>query len=85
MRNIEVKYIFNGTQLLNEHACLIHFKTVDRRKILFLLSDSDIGNIAAIKFITDETSIQLLMKKTKTTGPNFKAVFQVKGRELTDF
>lgn len=85
MRNIEVKNIFNGTHLLYEHACLIHFETADGRKILFLLSDSDIGNIAAIKFLTDEKSIQLLMDKTKIIGSNYKAVFQVKGRELTDF
>lgn len=69
----------------NEHACLIHFRTADGRKILFLLSDSDIGNIAAIKFLTDEKSTALLMKKAKYAGSNFKAVFQVKGRELTDF
>ncbi|MBW8324393.1 MAG: hypothetical protein K0M50_06490 [Prolixibacteraceae bacterium] len=71
--------------LQNEHACLIHFKTADGRKILFLLSDSDIGNIAAIKFLMDEKNAGLLMKKAEVTGSNFKAVFQVKGRELTDF
>ncbi len=71
--------------LENEHACLIHFKTDDGRKILLLLSDSDFGNIAAIKFLTDEKSTALLMKKAESTGSNFKAVFQVKGLELTDF
>jgi hypothetical protein len=71
--------------LQNEHSCLIHFETADGRKILFLLSDSDIGNIAAIKFLMDEKSARLLMKKTEDTGSNFKAVFKVKGRELTDF
>jgi hypothetical protein len=71
--------------LQNEHACLIHFKTADGRKILFLLSDSDIGNIAAIKFLTDEKSTAILLKKTSAVGTNFKAIFQVKGRELTDF
>lgn len=71
--------------LQNEHACLIHFETADGRKILFLLSDSDIGNIAAIKFLTDEKTADILMKKISVTGSNFKAVFQVKGRELTDF
>lgn len=71
--------------LQNEHACLVHFKTADGRKILFLLSDSDIGNIAAIKFLMDEKNAGLLMKKAEVTGSNFKAVFQVKGRELTDF
>ena len=71
--------------LENEHACLIHFKTDDGRKILLLLSVSDFGNIAAIKFLTDEKSTALLMKKAESTGSNFKAVFQVKGLELTDF
>ena len=71
--------------LQNEHACLIHFTTDDGRKILFLLSDSDIGNIAAIKFLTEEKSADILMKKTSAIGSNFKAIFQVKGRELTDF
>jgi hypothetical protein len=71
--------------LQNEHACLLHFKTGDGRKILFLLSDSDIGNIAALKFLTDQSSAGLLMHKAQSCGPHFKAVFQVKGRELTDF
>lgn len=71
--------------LQNEHACLLHFKTADGRKILFLLSDSDIGNIAALKFLTDPSSAGLLMGKAQNCGPHFKAVFQVKGRELTDF
>ena len=71
--------------LQNEHACLLHFKTSDGRKILFLLSDSDIGNIAAVKFLTDKVSAGQLMKKAGDCGPHFKAVFQVKGRELTDF
>lgn len=85
MRNIEVKNIFNGTHSLYQHSCLIHFKTIDGRKILFLLSDSDIGNIAAIKFLTDEKSIGLLMKKTSGIDANYKAIVQVRGRELTDF
>ncbi|OFX62571.1 MAG: hypothetical protein A2066_20015 [Bacteroidetes bacterium GWB2_41_8] len=71
--------------LQNEHACLIYFTTGNGRKILFLLSDSDIGNIAAVKYLTDEKSAAILMKKAEPTGSNFKAVFQVRGRELTDF
>jgi hypothetical protein len=51
--------------------------------VLFLLSDSDIGNIAAQKFMTDLKNSDLLLKKTP--GKNFKAIFKVKGRELTDF
>jgi hypothetical protein len=69
--------------LQNEHACLIRFETNDGRNVLFLLSDSDIGNIAAQKFMTDLKNSDLLLKKTP--GKNFKAIFKVKGRELTDF
>jgi hypothetical protein len=69
--------------LQNEHACLIRFETNDGRNVLFLLSDSDIGNIAAQKFMTDLKNSELLLKKTP--GKNYKAIFKVKGRELTDF
>lgn len=71
--------------LKNEYACLIHFKTNDGRIILFLLADADFGNIAAIKFLTDDENIKLLLDKTKNLGSNYKAVFQIKGRELTNF
>jgi len=33
----------------------------------------------------DDKSAKQLMDKALDTGPNFKAIFQVKGRELTDF
>jgi len=68
--------------LNHEYSSLVHFCTSDQRKVLFLLSDDDLGNIAAMKYLTDEQNIGFL---NKTTTLNFKAVFEVKGRELTDF
>ncbi len=67
--------------LNHEYSSLVHFCTADKRKVLFLLSDDDLGNIAAMKYLTDEQSGGFSDKST----PNFKAVFEVKGRELTDF
>jgi hypothetical protein len=67
--------------LNHEYSSLVHFCTNDRRKVLFLLSDDDLGNIAAMKYLTDEQNGGFSDKST----PNFKAVFEVKGRELTDF
>ena len=67
--------------LNHEYSSLVHFCTSDKRKVLFLLSDDDLGNIAAMKYLTDEQNGGFSDKST----PNFKAVFEVKGRELTDF
>ena len=68
--------------LIHEYSSLIHFCTNDGRKVLFLLSDADMGNIAAMKFLTDKRNSDFPEIKN---NQNFKAVFEVKGRELTDF
>ena len=68
--------------LNHEYSSLVHFCTTDKRKVLFLLSDDDLGNIAAMKYLTDEQNGGF---QDKSSTPNFKAVFEVKGRELTDF
>jgi hypothetical protein len=68
--------------LNREYSSLIHFCTADKRKILFLLSDDDLGNIAAMKFLTDNQYSEF---PKEISEKNFKAVFEVKGRELTDF
>ncbi len=68
--------------LNRQYSNLIHFCTSDGRKVLFLLSDDDLGNIAAMKYLTDEKNSGF-PGKAKTC--NFKAVFEVKGREQTDF
>lgn len=68
--------------LNREYSSLIHLCTNDKRKILFLLSDDDLGNIAAMKYLMDEKNTRF-----PQTFPdlNYKAVFEVKGRESTDF
>lgn len=65
-----------------EYSSLIHFCSKDGRKILFLLSDADIGNIAAMKYLTDEKNSDFQAKENEQ---NYKAVFEVKGQDLTDF
>ena len=68
--------------LNHEYSSLVYFCTNDKRKVLFLLSDDDLGNIAAMKYLTDEQNTGL---PDKAPTLNYKAVFEVKGRELTDF
>jgi Transcriptional regulatory protein, C terminal. len=68
--------------LNREYSSLIHFCTNDKRKILFLLSDDDLGNIAAMKYLTDEKNSNF---PERFRDLNYKAVFEVKGRESTDF
>ncbi len=65
-----------------EYSTLIHFCTPDGRKVLFLLSDADVGNIAAMKYLTDVSNSDF---PEKNNLKNFKAVFEVQGRDLTDF
>lgn len=68
--------------LNHEYSSLIHFCTSNGRKVLFLLSDADVGNIAAMKYLTDDRNADFPGKGYKQ---NFKAVFEVKGQDLTDF
>jgi len=68
--------------LNHEYSSLIHFCTNDGRKVLFLLSDADVGNIAAMKYLTDKRHIDFPDKGDRL---NFKAVFEVKGQDVTDF
>lgn len=75
-----------GNYLSREYSILIHFVTDDDRKVLFLLSDADVGNIAAMKYLTDPENRKFqesLFNKGKLK--NFKAVFEVKGLEKTEF
>ncbi|MFA5327408.1 MAG: hypothetical protein WC384_06425 [Prolixibacteraceae bacterium] len=66
----------------HEYSNLVHFCTADGRKVLFLLSDADFGNIAAMKYLTDELNKDFPGSKT---SQKYKAVFEVKGRDLTEF
>lgn len=75
-----------GIYLNREYSILIHFATHDGRKVLFLLSDADVGNIAAMKILTDPDNKKFqerLLQDGKNL--NFKAVFEIKGLENTEF
>jgi hypothetical protein len=69
-----------------EHATVAHFAVPDGRRVLFFLCDQDIGNMALIKFFTDPTRMKAFSKKLdELNTTNFKAVFEVKGENRTDF
>lgn len=69
-----------------EYATVSHFEVQDGRHVLFFLCDLDIGNMALIKYFTDQKKMKRLVKNLQTIGtPNFKAVFEVKGENRTDF
>jgi len=68
--------------LNREYSSLIHLCAKDGRKVLFLLSDADVGNIAAMKYLTDKLNSDFPGKENEQ---NYKAVFEVKGQDLTDF
>ena len=69
-----------------EYATVSHFQLPDGRQVLFFLCDLDIGNMALVKFFTDESKMNEFTKQQEKLGtPNFKAVFEVKGENRTDF
>ncbi len=72
--------------LTYEYASFVHFATADGRKIIFFMCDSDVGNIATLKLLTEKEGLLQLDKMVESTGNgNYKAVFEVKGRDRTDF
>jgi len=69
-----------------EHATVAHFSVPDGRRVLFFLCDQDIGNMALTKFFTDRNRMKAFAKELANLGTtNFKAVFEVKGENRTDF
>ena len=69
-----------------EHATVAHFSVPDGRRAMFFLCDQDIGNMALIKFFTDRNRMKDFSKKLdELSTTNFKAVFEVKGENRTDF
>ncbi|MDX9882751.1 MAG: hypothetical protein RBS73_11865 [Prolixibacteraceae bacterium] len=72
--------------LMYEYASLVHFVTGDGRKIIFFMCDSDVGNIATLKMLTEKQGLlQLENAVIQKSSQNYKAVFEVKGRDRTDF
>ncbi len=76
-----------STPYLNyEYAAVAHFMLPDERGVLFFLCDNDIGNMATLKYFTDKQLMQPIMQELKALESfNFKAIFEVKGEERTDF
>lgn len=81
--------IFNprSEEFLNkEYASLIHFKTQDNRSVIALMCNTDVGNMATIKYLSVPENLKAIKKRAKQVGSNnFKAVFEVRGRQQTDF
>lgn len=81
--------IYNSTNkdfLYVEYATFIHFKTKDERIVMALLCNSDIGNIATIKYISDPENLKELRSlMSNFHSGNFKVVFEVRGENQTDF
>lgn len=72
--------------LTYEYASFVHFVTSDGRKIIFFMCDSDLGNIATLKLLTEKQGLLQLENKVEQCGSeNYKAVYEVKGRGQTDF
>lgn len=69
-----------------EYATVTHFELPDGRHVIFFLCDLDIGNMALVKYFTDPVKMKSFSKKLDQLGTkNFKAVFEVKGQNRTDF
>ena len=69
-----------------EYATVSHFELPDGRRAMFFLCDLDIGNMALIKYFTEKTQMDIFSEKLEKLGTNnFKAVFEVKGQNRTDF
>ena len=69
-----------------EYATVAYFELPDGRRVIFFLCDLDIGNMALVKFFTDKSQMKGFSKHLEQLkSTNFKAVFEVKGQNRTDF
>lgn len=76
----------NNGFLYVEYATLVHFKTKDERIVMALLCNSDIGNIATIKYLSQPKNLRELKSLTSNfQSENYKVVFEVRGENQTDF
>ena len=71
---------------VTEYASFSRFITEDGRNILSFMCNSDVGNIAVLKYMSDPDNLQQLEQLSKELeSPNFKIVFEVRGQGNTDF
>lgn len=96
IKNSELQYTTKDTSivykaigdnfLLREFATLLRFELSDGRIVIALMCNSDVGNIATIKYLSELENLERLEKLTSGfTSDNFKAVFEVRGQQQTDF
>ena len=82
-------FIFDNrttSYLSYEYATVTHFELPDGRHVIFFLCDLDIGNMALVKYFTDPVKMKKFSNDLEKLGiNNFKAVFEVKGQDRTDF
>jgi hypothetical protein len=72
--------------LNQEFDSLIHFETADGRIVMALMCNSDMGNIATVKYLTEPENLKKLKQLTAHyPNRNFKALFEVKGQREVDF
>ncbi|WP_297092518.1 hypothetical protein [uncultured Draconibacterium sp.] len=72
--------------LTQEYASLIHFKTSDERIVMALMCNTDVGNIATVKYLSRPEHLKQLKQLLKEhNNTNFKALFEVSGQNQTDF
>jgi len=76
----------NNDFLYVEYATFLHFKTKDERIVMALMCNSDIGNIATIKYLSQPENLKKLKTLTSNfQSENFMVVFEVIGENQTDF
>ncbi|MCL3780559.1 hypothetical protein EMN47_09200 [Prolixibacteraceae bacterium JC049] len=69
-----------------EYASFCYFKTSEGRCYMSFMCNSDVGNMAVLKFLSKPENLKMMEEKTLNfEGDNFKAVFEVKGQRDTDF
>lgn len=96
IKNSELQYTTKDTSivykaigddfLLQEFATLLRFELSDGRIVIALMCNSDVGNIATIKYLSELENLEELEKLTSGfSSNNFKAVFEVRGQQQTDF
>lgn len=82
-------FVFNSgsSDFLNlEYATFIYFQTSDKRNVMALMCNTDIGNVASIKYLSEPENLEFLQQQIKDfPSRNFKAVFEVRGKQQTDF
>lgn len=72
--------------LTQEFASVIHFQTKDNKTVLAMMCNTDVGNIATAKYLSNVENLKSLKERIRNfPSTNFKAIFEVSGQNQTDF